>query len=246
MTSTARIGSVSFLVLAAIFAASPATAGTMNKADADVCAELLQDLATWRKDAIELGCDVPSEGEPSSIASAEPEFPPVVMNQAEAPMEPVAQAEAPADEFPPVVASAPVKTAQSEFPPVQQATAEPESAPASFPPVETASTGSVEDDAFADEGPVRTAIREKLEEFKEEARARVQEAISLKAEEVKERVKEKIKHKLEEVIVRHRDHDDGEHSFRSKAKNAVKRMISEHRHHGGGGLLNKLAQLRRR
>jgi hypothetical protein len=224
--------------------------------------------------AVLLGCKLP-DGEAAAVsaqapvsnttqvATVEPEavnFPPVIEDEPAAPTQ----------ELPPVVGE---KTTEPDtnFPPVEEASADP--APAQLPPVVSESgegsgrgsastppvvlsSAGVPDESFEDPtdpvSEVRAAIEEKLETFKEEAKERVKEAIILKAEEAKERVKEKIKHKIEEAIEHHNDkattafRHAAEPSLRRAAKNAIKRIVNEHRSHGGGGLLSKLAQLRHR
>lgn len=203
--------------------------------------------------------------ETTQVATAEPDvtkFPPVIADEPAAP----------ADEFPPVVSEKTTAESDPNFPPVEEASTDP--APAQLPPVVSESSegsggGSrsappvvVSSAAMPDESiedptdplsEVRAAIEEKLEVFKEEAKESVKDAIILKAEEVGERVKEKIKDKIEEAIEHHNGNATtpatafrhaAEPSLRRAAKDALKRMVNEHRHHEGGGLLSKLAQLR--
>jgi hypothetical protein len=274
MTFTARIASASFFALASIHSIGSATA-TEAKPDPDpqLCAEYLRDLATYRRMAVLLGCQIPESGD--QVAATEPgdtQFPPVVADEP-----------APSNvEFPPVVNEPAASETETNVPPVEEASAEPASedfppvaaesssgsgsasrsdsggGSSSFPPVLT-SSADIPDEGFEDPAdPVRAAIEEKLTIFKEEVKARVEEAVIMKAEEVKarvkdavimkaeevkERVKEKIKHKIEDAIAQHHN-NDGAPTLRRAAKDAVKRMISE-RHHGGS-ILSKLSQLRRR
>jgi len=269
MTPAARIGTATFLLAASIFAAGAAAATEAKPTpDPQLCEAFLRDLKTWRTQAISIGCALPQNELEAAAATEDNEFPPVVGDNAAA----AAQTFPPV-----VSDAAPVSTAsaaQPEFPPVVEASADPQPASAppvvtgssgtggrkhashssdSFPPVITASADETEPDAdeTAEPDSLRAAIEEKLTTFKAEAKERVREAIIEKAEEVKERLKEKIQekldHKLGNANFHKRDRDHGGSTLRHAAKTAVKRMISEHRHGGGGGgLLHKLAQLRRR
>jgi hypothetical protein len=254
MTFTARIASASLFALVSTFSIGSADA-TESKPNPDpqLCAEYLRDLATYRRMAVLLGCEIPQSSDQVAAAD-DTQFPPIVTDEP-----------APSNvEFPPVVNE---PAASETQPPVEEASAEP--VPEDFPPVAAESSSSsgrasrggsggssesfppvltssadIPDESFEDPAdPVRAAIEEKLVILKEEVKARVEDAIVMKAEEVKERVKEKIKHKIEDAIAQHQ-HKDGAPTLRRAAKDAVKRMISEHRH--GGGLLSKIAQLRRR
>ncbi|MEI9899947.1 MAG: hypothetical protein WDN31_07125 [Hyphomicrobium sp.] len=263
MTPSTRLGSAALFAIVSIVAVGPAAALEQQKPtpDPQLCEAFLRDLKTWRAQAIAIGCEVPPDNAGQTSSTGNVEFPPVV----------TAEATPPAAEFPPVVTGPSSSSSETDFPPVEQASAEP--APADFPPVTSSSSkgtgggssgfppvdassddandfppvemGSVgTDDGFEEEEhPIRAAIKEKLIELKEEAKARVRDAIVLKGEEIKERVKEKIKNKIEDVIARHQGNNQP--TLRRAAKDAVKRMISERRQHGGG-LMNKLAQLRRR
>jgi hypothetical protein len=275
MSTATRIGTAPlFALIAAISIISPARAAPAKNPDPELCAEYLKDLKTYRRMAELLGCEMP-DGESAAGTDAastkvavaqldEVSFPPV---EGEEPT-------APATEFPPVADAPESAESTPNFPPVEQASTEPE--PAELPPVvdepSHGSSGSshgssssfpetaeIEPDVSFEEpsGPlaeVRAAIEEKLATMKEEAKARVKEAIREKAEEVKERVKEKIRHKVEDAIFRHKDNaENPDKTFRSKvekrlktaAKDAVKKLGKGH-HGEKGGLLHKLAQLRRR
>ena len=267
---TARIGP-SLFALACIFSINAATAAESKPGpDPQLCAEYLRDLKAYRRMAVLLGCQMPEGSDQvATLGADETQFPPIVADEP-------ASTEAPAvaeQAFPPVVDEPASTETQTSFPPVEEASTEP--AAADLPPVVSESSGSsgrvssgrksrgssseasdlppvvasstedpdetVEDPA----DPVRAAIEEKLITLKEEAKARITDAILTKAEEVKERVKEKIKHKIDDAIAHHNQHNDGAPTLRRAAKDAVKRVLSE-RHHRGGGLLSKLAQLRRR
>lgn len=265
MTPTARIASVSLFALISITSVvSIAAAETRPTPDPQLCAEYLRDLSTYRRMAELLGCQIPDEASASTGASAQTastevqdtQFPPVVVDDAPS-----------ATAFPPVVTDqASTQQADSGFPPVigasneQQKTDFPpvvssegsrsgktsrhtSSNSASFPPVVASADPEPESSFDEPADQVRAAIEEKIEIFKEEARARVSDAIAEKADEVKDRIKEKIKHKIGDAL-NHHHHEDGTQTLRHAAKNAVKRMLSEHRH--GEGLLGKLAGLRRR
>lgn len=251
MSTTTRIGTASLFALIAATSIIGPAAATEAKPDPDpqLCAEYLRDLATYRRMAVLLGCEIPQSSDQVAAAD-DTQFPPIVTDDP-----------APSNvEFPPVVDE---PAASETQPPVEEASAEP--VPEDFPPVAAESSSSsgrasrggsesfppvltssadLPDESFEDPAdPVRAAVEEKLIILKEEVKARVKDAVIMKAEEVKERVKEKIKHKIEDAIA-HRHQNDGAPTLRRAAKDAVKRMISE-RHHGGG-ILSKLAQLRRR
>jgi hypothetical protein len=273
MFTAARIGSASLFAIIAALSTSPASAiEAAQNPDPELCAEYLKDLNAYRRMAVLLGCKLPdgdaaaaSAQAPTQVATAEseaPSFPPVITDEPAAP----------AQEFPPVAEE--TTAAETNFPPVEQASTDPAptqsppvvsessegsgSSGGSNPPVVLSSSG-MPDESFEDPtdpaSEVRAAIEEKLAILKEEAKERVKEAIILKAEEVKERVKEKIKQKIEEAIEHHNGNAAtpattfrraAETGLRRAAKDAVKRIVSEHRNHGGGGLLSKLSQLRHR
>ncbi len=253
-----------------------AVENTKLNPDPQLCEAFLRDLKTWRAQAVSIGCKIPATNEVVAAADTtefppvvtnEPapsttEFPPVVTET---------EKTEPAPSFPPVE-QASNEPAPASFPPVETGSTSGSGSSSSsgsgggsssFPPVEESTAGMEE--SFEEDQPIRAAIKEKLltikEEVKEEVKARIRDAIvlkseevkarirdelAIKSEEVKERVKEKIKRKLEDVISHHKNNDDNAPTLRRKAKDAVKRLISEHRHNGGGGLMNKLAQLRRR
>lgn len=252
MAFTARIASASLIALVSTFSiGSAAATETKPNPDPQLCAEYLRDLATYRRMAVLLGCEIPQSSD--QVASAdETQLPPIIAD------EPASLKE----EFPPVVDETAASETQTSFPPVEQANAEPTSADvppvvsdssessdrgsggsSSLPPVVTSST-ELPDESFEDPAdPIRSAVEEKLSILKEETKARVKDAIVMKAEEVKERIKEKIKHKIEDAVAHHRD-DEGTPMLRRAAKDAVKGMISKRQR--GDGLLSKLAQIRRR
>lgn len=273
MSTATHIGTASlFALIAAASIVGPAAAAPAKNPDPKLCAEYLKDLKVYRRMAELLGCQIPdgssaavtAKSAPTKLAAAEPDevsFPPV---ESEEPA-------APAAEFPPVVDAPESAESAPSFPPVEQASTDPE--PAEMPPVADEpshgssgggssssfpETAEIEPETSVEEtsGPlseVRTAIEEKLAEMKEEAKERVKEAIREKAEEVKERVKEKIRNKIEDAIAKHNDKTENfGKSFRNKvetrlktaAKDAVKKLVKEH-HSDKGGLLRKLAELRR-
>ena len=259
----ARAVSASLFALIAAHAIGPAAAAeAAPRATKELCAAYLADLDIYRQLAITQGCTIPGDevatattSAPLQVAAIEADpadFPPVVDDVPAAP----------AQDFPPVVdeASAPAK---AEFPPVDEAANDP--APAElppvvseahptpsksgsdFPPVESNSGGTGEagmEDQTDPGSEVREAIKEELFILKESAKQRVKEAIILKAEEAKERVKQKIKDKIEAAIERRNGGGSPAPTLRSTAKDAIKRAIVER--HRGGGLMSKLAQLRRR
>ena len=275
MSTTTRIGTASlFALIAAASIVSPAAAAPAKSPDPELCAEYLKDLKTYRRMAVQLGCELP-DGESAAVTDAAPTMVAVAQPD-EVSFPPIESEEPPASatEFPPVEDAPESAESTPSFPPAEQANTDPE--PAEMPPVvdepshgsggssqgsssSFPETAEFEPDPGVEEtsGPaseVRAAIEEKLAEMKEEAKARVKEALIEKAEAVKERVKEKIRNKIEDAISHHKDKAEnpatsfrrkGETRLRDAAKNAVKKFVKE-RHGDKGGLLHKLAQLRRR
>jgi hypothetical protein len=207
---------------------------------------------------------------PAKVAAAQTDefgFPPVESEEPTAPateFPPIVDAPESAESTPslPPVEQASTDPEAAELPPVidepsHTSSGSSQGSSSSFP-----ETAEIEPDVSFEEpsGPlaeVRTAIEEKIAEMKEEAKARVKEAILAKAEEVKERVKErvkeKIRRKIEDAIFPRKDNPENPgKSLRSKvekrlktaAKDAVKKLVKGHG--DKGGLLDKLAQLRRR
>jgi hypothetical protein len=263
----ARAVSASLFALIAAHAIGPAAATeAAPRATKELCAAYLADLDIYRQLAITQGCEIPGDDAaaaaspaPLQVAAIEADpadFPPVVDDV------PIA----PEQEFPPVIdeASTPAAPASTQFPPVEEASAEPVQLPpvvneaddtpsssgGGSPPVVSSSggTGDMGDVGMEDEtdpgSEVREAIKEKLFILKETAKQRVKDAIILKAEEAKERVKEKIKDKIEAAIERRNGGGSPAPTLRGGAKDAIKRAIVER--HRGGGLMSRLSQLRRR
>lgn len=271
MSAATRIGTASLLALvAAVCAIHPAAAAPAQKPDPELCADYLKDLKSYRRMAEQLGCQIPgaTRSTPAKLAAAQTDevsFPPVEGD------EPAVQA----TQFPPTADTPKSSESTVSFPPVEQASADPEPAempPVAEEPSHGSSGGSratsstfpstaeAEPDTGIEDpsdpvSEIRTAIEEKLADMKAEAKAHIEDAVLEKADEVKERVKDKIRHKLEDVISHHNDNGDNPgNGFRHKvearlhgaAKDAFKKLVKEHHSHDhGGGLLHKLAQLRR-
>jgi hypothetical protein len=256
MTATAaRISTAAVAAFLSIVTLGGAQAGqTQQNPDPQLCAEYLQDLATYRRMAVLAGCAIPDAAQAPAAAARTAvveddatSFPPVITGEAE-PEE---------TNFPPVITGSSddtpaagtetTQTSTTEASTTETSTAETSTAETSSTepaqtedtPVASAETTSSSESSSSEEHastgesetspPIVTGHREEIEQelilLKEEAKARIKEAIILKAEEVKERIKQKIKDKLEHAS--DKQAPEGQ-NLRSKAKLAVKRMIAEH------------------